>query len=96
MPTCAWLENIQHIGTGYDGQQQSMVLNKNRQWQAILLAALFFSLSHVHISLLLAIATFVLSLFWGWMYTRHSTLIGVIASHWLLTYFAIFVVGFDF
>lgn len=70
--------------------------HKNRQWQAILLAALFFSLSHVHISLLLAIATFVLSLFWGWLYTRHSTLIGVIASHWLLTYFAIFVVGFDF
>ncbi|MFI4955592.1 MAG: cyclic nucleotide-binding domain-containing protein [Gammaproteobacteria bacterium] len=70
--------------------------HKNRQWQAILLAALFFSLSHVHISVLLAFATFVLSLFWGWLYTRHSTLIGVIVSHWLLTYFAIFVVGFDF
>lgn len=70
--------------------------HKNRKWQAILLAALFFSLSHSHISILLATATFVLSLFWGWLYTRHATLIGVIASHWLLTYFAIFVVGFDF
>ncbi len=70
--------------------------HKNRQWQAILLAALFFSLSHASISVLLAGATFVVSLFWGWLYTRHSTLIGVIVSHWLLTYFAIFVVGFDF
>ena len=70
--------------------------HRNRQWQAILLASLFFSLSHVNISILLAMSTFVLSLFWGWLYTRHSTLIGVIVSHWLLTYFSIFVVGFNF
>ncbi len=70
--------------------------HKNRRWQAILLAAMFFSLSHSHISVLLALATFALGIFWGWLYTRHTTLIGVMLSHLLLGYFGLFIVGFDF
>ncbi len=70
--------------------------HRNRRWQAILLAGLFFSLPHAHISIHLALSTFALSLFWGWLYTRHTTLVGVILSHLLLGYFGFFLVGFDF
>jgi CRP-like cAMP-binding protein len=70
--------------------------HKNRRWQAILLASLFFSVTSVDISLRFAACFFMLNLFWGWLYTRHSSLLGVILSHWLLGYFALFMVGFNF
>lgn len=70
--------------------------DKNRRWQAIALAALFFSLSSVDVSLKFAACLFALNIFWGWLYTRHSSLAGVIVSHWLIGYFGIFVVGFNF
>lgn len=88
---------IEFIARGVAQTSFLMFLNhKNRRWQAILLAALFFSLSNVHISAKFALATFVLGLFWGWLYSRHSSLIGVIISHWLLGYFGLFVLGFNF
>jgi len=70
--------------------------HKNRRWQAILLAALFFSVSSIDISLKFALCLFVLNVFWGWLYTRHSSLVGVILSHWLIGYFGLFIVGFNF
>lgn len=70
--------------------------HKNRRWQAILLTAVFFSLPSVNVSIVFAICLFVMNLFWGWLYTRHSSLAGVILSHWFLGYFALFVVGFNF
>jgi hypothetical protein len=89
--------SIEFIARGVAQTSFMMFLShKDRRWQAILLAALFFSLSHAHISVMLAVAVFSLSLFWGWLYSRHSTLIGVILSHLLLGYFGLFIVGFDF
>lgn len=70
--------------------------HKNRRWQAILLAAMFFSVASIDISLKFAACLFALNLFWGWLYTRHSSLAGVILSHWLLGYFGLFIVGFNF
>lgn len=88
---------VEFIARGVSQTSFMMFLtHKNRRWQAILLAALFFSLSHSHISVPLALATFALSLFWGWLYTRHTTLVGVMLSHLLLGYFGLFIVGFDF
>lgn len=70
--------------------------DKNRRWQAILLSALFFSVASINISVRFAVGLFFLNLFWGWLYTRHSSLAGVILSHWLLGYFTLLVVGFNF
>jgi CRP-like cAMP-binding protein len=61
---------------------------------AILLAALLFSATHLHTSLGMAVAVFPLGLFWGWLYWRNPTLIGVTLSHLLLGLFAFRVVGF--
>lgn len=70
--------------------------HRNRRWQAILLSALFFSVASLDVSVKFAAAIFALNLFWGWLYTRHASLIGVIISHLILGYFGLFVVGFNF
>lgn len=72
------------------------ISDRSRKWQSIVLAAMFFSLTHAHISIALALATFGMSLFWGWLFTRHTTLVGVMLSHLILGGFALFIVGFDF
>lgn len=66
---------------------------KKRAWVAIFLANLIFITFHSHISLLFAFATFVPGLVWGWLYSRHRTLIGVSVSHILLGLSILFVMG---
>lgn len=41
-----------------------------------------------------AFMVFPFGLFWGWLYDRHPTLIGVVASHLLIGIFGVFVVSF--
>lgn len=48
---------------------------------ALLLANLMFAASHLHVSLQLALATAVPGLFWGWLYLRQRTLVGVVLHH---------------
>lgn len=60
---------------------------------AAFVAALLFSATHLHVALALAIAAFPLGLFWGWLYARNQTLIGVTLSHLMLGLFAFLVVG---
>ena len=60
------------------------------------IASLSFAIFHLHISIGHAIGTFVLSFFWGCLFTRHKTLIGVILSHTILGIWLQFVLGLDF
>lgn len=64
-----------------------------RNWTAIILSNLIFITFHSHVSLAFALATFVPGLVWGWLYSRHRTLIGVSISHILLGLFVIFFMG---
>lgn len=61
---------------------------------SIFLSTLLFSSTHLHVSVMLAILVFPLGLFWGWLYARHPTLIGVSLSHVALGLFGLFIVGF--
>lgn len=63
---------------------------------AILIAALLFSVAHLHGGVVLAIAVLPLGLFWGWLYWRNPTLIGVTLSHLLLGLFVYRVLGSPF
>ena len=65
------------------------------RWRAILLSNLLFSMTHAHVGLGLAIASFVPGLFWGWMYTKHHSLFGVSVSHILVGVWATFIVGME-
>lgn len=49
--------------------------------QAILVSNAVFSVSHQHLGLGYALAVFVPGLFWGWLYHRHGSLLGVCVSH---------------
>lgn len=63
---------------------------------AIFMSALLFSATHLHTGLAFAALVFPMGLFWGWLYARRPTLVGVVFSHLLIGIFAVFVVSFPF
>ena len=79
---------------GIQSAFQELLISKHKSLIAIVLANLMFSMTHLHISTVIAIVVFVPGLFWGWLYHRHKTLIGVCISHIIVGLFAIRVVGF--
>jgi membrane protease YdiL (CAAX protease family) len=64
-------------------------------WRSIFTSNLIFAMMHSHKSLLFVVVAFVSGLFWGWLYHRHQTLIGVVFSHILIGVVAVFVIGFQ-
>lgn len=63
------------------------------KWSAILISNFLFSTAHIHVGLGLALAVFIPGIFWGWLYARQKTLLGVSISHVLLGVFTIFILG---
>jgi len=66
-----------------------------KTWLAILMADFIFSMTHLHVGLGLALLAFLPGIFWGWLYSRHHTLLGVTVSHILIGGFAFFVLGIN-
>jgi CRP-like cAMP-binding protein len=64
------------------------------KWVAIILSNLLFSLSHLHISVSFVFFVFPAGIFWGWLFARHQTLLGVTLSHIMLGVWVIFVLNF--
>ncbi len=64
-------------------------------WKAIAVAGLLFSATHMHVSARMAIAVFPLGIYWGWMFHRRRSLVGVSVSHLLIANIGFLVVGFD-
>jgi CRP-like cAMP-binding protein/membrane protease YdiL (CAAX protease family) len=62
-------------------------------WKAIVISNLLFAASHSFIGFWFCVAAFVPGLFWGWMFARQRSLVGVIVSHIAVGVWAIFVVG---
>lgn len=65
------------------------------KWNAILISNLIFSSAHAHTSLGFALITFIPGLFWGWLFYRQKSLIGVCVSHILIGVWAVFIIGFN-
>lgn len=72
-----------------DGTQNSV------KWKAIIISNLLFASVHSHTSLGFALSTFIPGIFWGWLYARQNSLIGVSVSHCLVGVWAAFIVGFQ-
>lgn len=51
---------------------------------AIMTSSVLFGVTHTFYSLPLALSTMAASFFWGWLYSRHGTLIGCAISHFLI------------
>ena len=51
---------------------------------AIVLSNVVFSVTHLHLGWICALSSFIPGLFWGWMYYRQRSLVGVSISHVLI------------
>lgn len=65
------------------------------KWNAIIISNLIFASAHSHTSLGFALSVFVPGLFWGWLFYRQKSLVGVSISHTLIGVWAVFIVGFE-
>lgn len=72
---------------------QILLTGRHKIFWSIILSNMLFSVIHVYISLAFVVIAFVPGLFWGWLYSRHHTLIGITISHLILGAWAIFIVG---
>ena len=66
------------------GSLHKMLTGRFAPLRAILVANAIFSLSHQHLGLGYALAVFAPGLFWGWLYHRQRSLLGVSLSHVLI------------
>ena len=80
--------------SGMQSSFEMFLTGKYKTWTAIFLSTLLFSSTHLHVSFILAVLVFPLGLFWGWLYSRNPTLIGVVVSHVIIGCFGLFIVGF--
>ena len=80
--------------SGMQSSFQMFLSGKYKTVLSIFMSTLLFSSTHLHVSVSLALMVFPLGLFWGWLYHRNPTLIGVSLSHVMLGLFGLFIVGF--
>lgn len=77
---------------GVQGPLSHFLTGRWRVPLAILGANVIFSAAHLYVSPGLAVMAFVVGSFWGWLYARQGTLVGVSLSHVLLGFWAFEVV----
>jgi len=70
---------------------QRIVPGRHAFAMAIFLTALIFAITHVYYSTFTMLVTLVASLYFGWLFHRHRTLVGVAAAHYLLGYLYVFL-----
>lgn len=75
------------------GSLQNLLSGPRRTFWAVSLASILFSMSHFHLSVVAALISFIPSFFWGILYARHRTLLGVCVSHILLGSWCLFVLN---
>lgn len=63
------------------GSLQKLLTGRHVGLRAVVVANAIFSISHQHMGLAYALAVFIPGLFWGWLYLRQRSLIGVSVSH---------------
>jgi CRP-like cAMP-binding protein len=62
-------------------------------WISILTSNLIFAMAHSHLRLSFALAAFIPGLLWGWLYSRHKTLVAPVVSHIIVGVYTLFVIG---
>ena len=63
------------------------------RWKAIIPSNALFAAVHAHMSIYFALGVFLPGLFWGWLYSRQTSLLGVCISHAIIGIFTIDVLG---
>lgn len=78
---------------GIQSYLQFFLQGKYRTVLAILTTSVMFGMMHLVFSTRLALSIIFLSIFWGWMFARQKTLMGVVLSHMLIGTWAFFILG---
>lgn len=68
--------------------------SKGKHMKSIILSNLLFAMAHSHIGTLFALSAFIPGLFWGWMFAKQKSFVGVCVSHMLIGIWVIFILGF--
>jgi len=76
------------------GMLEKFLVQKNRRFLAILFSNLIFSSLHFEFPIQIVVFVFFVGLFWGWLYSRHHTLIGVSISHFIIGLWGGLIVGY--
>ncbi|HBA85909.1 MAG TPA: hypothetical protein DCZ95_17635 [Verrucomicrobia bacterium] len=63
---------------------ERVLTGKYRSFMAVLTSSVLFAVLHLHYSTATMAATFVSGLFFGWLFLRQRTVVGVSAAHYLL------------
>ncbi len=63
---------------------ECVMIGKRRTVIAILTSSVSFAMAHLHYGTQSVVITFLAGLYFGWLYTRHRTLVGVTVAHFLL------------
>jgi CRP-like cAMP-binding protein len=79
----------------FQGTLQFFLIGQNAGRIAIITTSLIFSMVHLMISPILAFFAFSGGIFWGELYRRHGTLVGVIISHMVIGAWLFFVLGIE-
>ncbi len=77
------------------GSLQDFLQMKHKDLIANIVSSGVFAAMHIHLYSSLALIMFIPSLFWGWLYIRHRTLLGPVVSHIIVGAWAIFALGID-
>ena len=72
---------------------ESVLDARNATFWAIITASALFGLVHIQLSVGIALASFLCSIYWGYLYSRQKCLVGVSLSHFLIGAIA-YVLGF--
>lgn len=72
---------------------EDFLAGRGRTLAPILVAALMFSVNHLHMSFLFALLAFIPGVFWGWLFHRRRHIAGVTLSHFAIGAFVFFVLG---
>jgi len=75
------------------GSLQEFLTGRHVRLKAILISNLLFATFHLYVSPHYALAVFLPGLVWGWLYTRHRTLIGISVSHMLVGVWTLYILG---
>jgi CRP/FNR family cyclic AMP-dependent transcriptional regulator len=76
---------VEFIARGcLQGSLERFLVTRYARIQAIIIASLLFSSLYSYLSPITPVIMLVLGCFWGWLYSRHKTIVGVSISHILI------------
>jgi hypothetical protein len=73
---------------------EQVFTGRYRSLQANIVANLLFSVFHEHLGLAFSLMVLVPGLFWGWLFSRQKTLVGVSISHAILGTYGLYFLNF--